>query len=230
VSRGINRKKLNKTRRGERKRFVYIPEHFRVHDHADAITFMHANPFAILVSSTDDGPFATHLPIFVRQMGERLVLRGHVAKANPHWRHLEREPQCMTIFHGPHAYVSASNYTTRENVPTWNYGAVHVYGNARVFASPEELQSVLHDLIGTFEPAYAEQWSGLSDTYRERMLTHIVGFEIAVTKLEAKFKLSQNRTKEEQTNVIMSLGKSEDTAIAGVSRLMQDQGLGAKKK
>jgi transcriptional regulator len=213
---------------------VYIPEHFRVPDHADAIAFMRANPFAILISTTpassnDDGQFATHLPLFVVESAERLVLRGHVAKANPHWRYLEQNPNCLTIFHGPHAYVSASNYTTRENVPTWNYGAVHAYGNARVFVSPEELQGVLHQLIGTFEPGYAEQWASLSESYRERMLSYIVGFEIAVTKIEAKFKLSQNRTKEEQTNVIRSLGKAEDTAISGVSRLMQEQGLGVKK-
>ena len=209
---------------------MYIPEHFRVHNHADTIAFMRANPFAILVSSTDDGPFATHLPIFVSESPEHVILRGHVAKANPHWRYLEKSAACLTIFHGPHAYVSASNYTTRENVPTWNYGAVHVYGNARVFASPEDLQGVLHQLIGTFEPAYAEQWDSLDDKYRERMLSHIVGFEITVTKIEAKFKLSQNRSKEEQANVIASLGKAEDTAISGVSRLMQEQNLGVKKE
>jgi transcriptional regulator len=209
---------------------VYIPEHFRVHDHADAIAFMHANPFAILISSTDEGPFATHLPVFVSATENHLVIRGHVANANPHWRHLEQNPACLTIFHGPHAFVSTSNYVTRENVPTWNYGAVHAYGNARIFASPEDLQGILDQLIGTFEPAYADQWAGFSETYRERMLSHIVGFEIAVTKLEAKFKLSQNRTKEEQTNVITSLEKADDTAIAGVSRLMQQQGLGVKKE
>jgi len=214
---------------------VYIPEHFRVHDHADAVAFMRANPFAILissppVSSNDDGPFATHLPVFVVESEEHLILRGHVAKANPQWRHLEQNPKSLAIFHGPHAYVSASNYTMRENVPTWNYGAVHAYGSARIFASPEELQGVLHQLIGTFEPAYAEQWASLSESYRERMLSHIVGFEIAVTKVEAKFKLSQNRTKEEQSNVITSLGKADDTAISGVSRLMHEQGLGVKKR
>jgi transcriptional regulator len=220
---------LNQALKGRKKIPVYIPEHFRVPDHVDAIAFMQANPFAILVSSTEEGPFATHLPAFVQETGDHLVVRGHVAKANPHWRHLEQQPNCLTIFHGPHAYVSASNYTTRENVPTWNYGAVHVYGNARVFASPEDLQSVLHQLIGTFEPAYADQWASFSETYRERMLSHIVGFEIAVTKIEAKFKLSQNRTKEEQAKVIASLENAEDTAISGVSRLMREQGLGVKK-
>jgi transcriptional regulator len=209
---------------------VYIPEHFRVRDHADALTFMRANPFAILVSSTDNGPFASHVPVVIAESGERLLIRGHVAKANPHWRYLEQQPQCLTIFHGPHAFVATSNYTTRETVPTWNYGAVHVYGNARVFFTAEELLGVLHELIPRFEPPYADQWASLSEAYRDRMLTHIVGFEIAVTKVEAKFKLSQNRTREEQANIIQSLGAAEDTAISGVARLMREQGLGPKKE
>lgn len=217
-------------RRGERDSPVYIPEHFRISDHATALAFMRANPFTILVSSTADGPFATHVPVIIRDDVERVIIRGHVAKANPHWRHLEQQPECLIIFHGPHAYVSASNYVTLENVPTWNYGAVHVYGNARVFSAPDELLGVLHELIPTFEPAYAEQWASLSQSYRESMLKHIVGFEIAVTKIEAKFKLSQNRTKEEQANVITSLGKADDTAIAGVSRLMRQQNLGTKNE
>jgi transcriptional regulator len=205
---------------------VYIPEHFRVRDHADAIAFMRGNPFAILISDTDDGPFATHLPLVIREIENGIRLRGHVAKANPHWQHLENDPLCLTIFHGPHAYVSPANYTTRETVPTWNYGAVHVYGNARIFSAQNELLGMLHELIPMFEPAYADQWAELSDTYRERMLSHIVGFEISVTRIEAKFKLSQNRTREEQTNIISSLGWSTDTTVSGVARMMREQGLG----
>jgi transcriptional regulator len=209
---------------------VYIPEHFRVRDHGDATAFMNANPFAILVSPSDEGPFATHLPLSVAATDERLILRGHVAKANPHWRYLELQPKCLTIFHGPHAFVSTENYTTRETVPTWNYGAVHVYGNARLFSSAEELQSMLYELIATFEPRYAEQWASLSETYRERMLSHIVGFEITATKIEAKFKLSQNRSREEHANVIASLEKAEDSAVSGVARMMREQGLGVKRE
>jgi transcriptional regulator len=208
---------------------MYIPEHFRVRDHAAAIAFMRANPFAILISSTDEGPFATHLPLSLRGDEDHLVLRGHVAKANPHWRYLEQNAACLTIFHGAHAFVSTANYNTRETVPTWNYGAVHAYGNTRLFSDEGELQGMLHELIGTFEPGYAEQWASLSETYRERMLSHIVGFEIAVTKIEAKFKLSQNRSREEQSNVIASLEKSDDTVVSDVSRLMREQGLGVKK-
>jgi len=209
---------------------VYIPEHFRVRDEAAAIAFMRANPFAILISGTDDGPFATHAPVAIREEREHLVIRGHVAKANAHWRYLEQQPQCLTIFHGPHSYVSPVNYTTRENVPTWNYGAVHVYGNARIFSAPDQLLGVLHELIPMFEPAYAEQWAGLAETYRARMLSHIMGFEIAVTKIEAKFKLSQNRAREEQENVIESLSASCDTAVSGTARLMLELGLGTKKQ
>jgi transcriptional regulator len=207
---------------------VYIPEYFRVRDHEDAMKFMRANPFAILISSTDAGPFATHLPLFVRaeKSDEKVVLRGHVAKANPHWRYLEQQPQCLAIFHGPHSYISPRNYTVHESVPTWNYGAVHLYGNAQVFSSPEALQGVLHELIHTFEPAYAEQWAGLDEGFRERMLKQIVGFEIEVTKMEAKFKLNQNRSREDQEKVITSLEKAEDTTVSGVARLMKEQRLG----
>jgi transcriptional regulator len=206
---------------------VYIPEHFRVRDHAVAVAFMRANPFVILISSAPEGPFATHVPVVVREAGEHLIVRGHVAKANPHWRHIEQQPHSLIIFHGPHAYVSPANYNTREVVPTWNYGAVHVYGSARVFSTPDELLTVLHELIPLFEPAYAEQWASLSQAYRERMLSHIVGFEIAVTKIEAKFKLSQNRARDEQQNIIGSLGAAADTTVSGVARLMQEEGLGA---
>jgi transcriptional regulator len=216
----------NQTVRAKEDRRMYIPEHFRVRERADAIAFMRANPFAILISATEDGPFATHLPMAVCETGTHLTIRGHVATANPHWKHLEQNAHCLTIFHGPHAYVSPSNYTTREAVPTWNYGAVHAYGNGRVFSTPEELLGVLHQLISTFDPAYADQWAELSPSYRERMLNHIVGFEITVTQIEAKFKLSQNRSKEEQANVIASLSAAADTAVSGTAHLMREQGLG----
>jgi transcriptional regulator len=208
---------------------LYIPEHFRVRHQDDAINFMRANPFAILISTTDDGPFATHLPLFVRTDEEKITLRGHVAKANPHWRYLEQQPQCLTIFHGAHSYISPSNYTARESVPTWNYAAVHLYGNARLFSTQDDLLAMLHELMGSFEPAYAEQWGTLDAAYRERMLSHIVGFEITATKIEGKFKLSQNRTLRDQANVIASLETAEDTAVSGVASMMKGQGLGVKR-
>ena len=220
---------LEQAPKGLKKGIVYIPEHFRVRDHSDVVAFMRGNPFVILVSNTNDGPFATHLPVLVREQEGQLILRGHVAKANPHWRYLQEAATCLTIFHGPHAYISPANYTTRETVPTWNYAAVHAYGHAKVLPAPQDLLSILHELIPTFEADYAEQWESLSQEYRGRMLRHIVGFEICVTKLEAKFKLSQNRTKEEQQNIVESLSTSADTAISGTAKLMSEQGLGVKK-
>ena len=197
-------------------------------DQATAVAFMRANPFVVLVSTKDSEPFASHVPVVIREVDGLIRLRGHVAKANPHWRYLQDQPQCLVIFHGPHAYVSPSNYLTRENVPTWNYGAVHAYGEARTFSAVPELVGMLDDLIPTFEAAYAQQWSSLDEAYRTRMLGHIVGFEIAVKKLEAKFKLSQNRTRQEQQNVIDSLCRSSDTTISGTAELMCQHGLGTK--
>jgi transcriptional regulator len=208
---------------------VYIPEHFRNEDRATALAFMRANPFAILISNTDEGPFATHVPVVIRESAEHLTIRGHVAKANPHWRYLQNDPTCLMIFHGPHAYISPSNYDTREVVPTWNYSAVHIYGKATTYAEPDQLLEMLHHLIPTFEAAYEQQWASLTEAFRQRMLSHIVGFEIAVTKLEAKFKLSQNRTRNEQQHIIDSVSGASDTAVSGTARLMCEHGLGLKK-
>lgn len=211
---------------------MYIPEHFRLRHDTEAVSFMRANPFAILISSTSDGPYATHLPLSVRVKkdqeaeAEKVFLRGHVAKANPHWRYLEQQAECLTIFHGPHSYISPTNYTARESVPTWNYAAVHVYGNARIFSSSQDLLQMLHELMETFEPAYREQWEDLSQTFRENMLRQIVGFEIVATKIEGKFKLSQNRTRDDQANVIASLEGSDDSAVSGVARMMKEHSLG----
>ena len=191
---------------------------------------MRANPFAILVSSASQSPFATHVPVVTREYGERLIIRGHVAKANPHWKFLQDHSTSLIIFHGPHAYISPSNYETREAVPTWNYAAVHVYGSAKTFAQPEPLLGILRDLIPTFETAYEQQWDSLSETYQQRMLSHIVGFEVSVTRIEAKFKLSQNRTQKEQQQIIDSLAASSDSAVSGSARLMCERGLGLKNE
>jgi transcriptional regulator len=103
---------------------------------------------------------------------------------------------------------------------------VHLYGNARLFSSREDLHQMLHELIETFEPAYSRQWETMSQTFRENMLRQIVGFEIVATRIEGKFKLSQNRTREDQTNVIASLEKSRDTVVSEVAHMMKEQGLG----
>ena len=205
---------------------MYIPEFNRLKDTAAALRFMRANPFAIVVSSGDGTPFATHIPVLVSESAGGILLRGHVARANPHWKMLEQERVTLAIFHGPHAYISPSLYGSRESVPTWNYAAVHAYGHARVFHEAEPLTDVLLGTIGQFDQSYLDQWRGLNEKYRAKMLAEIVGFEIPVERMEAKFKLSQNRPKGDQARVIQSLESSADSAISGVAMLMKDQGLG----
>ena len=205
---------------------MYIPEFNRQEDRAVGLAFMRANPFAILISNTDGIPFATHLPLLVDELQGQVVVRGHMAKANPHWRSIHPGQESLAIFHGPHAYISPSLYEIRESVPTWNYAAVHVYGEPTLFSDEDGLKEVLHRMINTFESSYMQQWSAFSDEYRSRMMKHIVGFEIKAKKLEAKFKLSQNRTKGEQARVIQSLNQSRDSNVSGVAVLMQQEGLG----
>src|SRR5437588_3569777 len=211
---------------------MYIPEFNRIEDRALALAFMRANPFVILVSTTANGPFATHLPLLIDESPDQITLRGHVAKANPHWQMIGQEEAhySVVIFHGPHAYVSPTLYEIRESVPTWNYVAVHVYGKGRVLTDESEARQVLEDLIAQFDSSYNQQWNSFSNEYRYRMQRHIVAFEINATRIETKFKLSQNRTRAEQENVIRALAGSSDSAIAGTAALMRQQGLGATRK
>ena len=205
---------------------MYIPEFNRVRDHATTLAFVQANPFAILISASESGPFATHIPILAREADDRMVLHGHMAKANPHCGLLQNAQESLVIFHGPHAYISPSLYESRESVPTWNYAAVHVYGQTRVQTEPEPLMEEVREIINAFDPAYFTQWTSLSDKFRYGMLKHIVGFELTATRVEAKFKISQNRTKRDQTAIIASLAHSPDSAAAEIAKLMQQQGLG----
>ena len=205
---------------------MYIPEFNREEDRATILAFMRANPFAVLVSNVDGIPFATHLPLLIDDADDQIVIQGHMAKANAHWKSMKEGEESLIIFHGPHAYISPSLYESRESVPTWNYAAVHVYGEPTLFTDEESLRATLHRMIDTFESSYMTQWSELSEEYRSRMMKHIVGFNIKVKRLEGKFKLSQNRTKGEQARVIQCLNQSQDSNILGVAQLMQQEGLG----
>ena len=205
---------------------MYVPEFNRQEDRPVTLAFMRANPFGILVSTMDGIPFATHLPFLVDEVGDQIVVRGHMARANPHWKSMKEGEESLVIFHGPHAYISPSLYENRESVPTWNYAAVHVYGEPTLFSDEEGLKETLHRMINTFESSYMTQWSGLGEQYQSRMMKHIVGFKIKAKRLEAKFKLSQNRTKGEQARVIQSLNQSQDSNISAVAELMQQEGLG----
>jgi transcriptional regulator len=168
--------------------------------------------------------------VLIADSGGEITLRAHVAKANPHWKMLDQEPErdSLVIFHGPHAYISPALYEVHESVPTWNYATVHAYGRGKLLTAETDKQQVLAELISQFDSSYLNQWNSFDEQYRSRMLNHIVAFEINVTRIEAKFKLSQNRTRIEQENVIQTLGASSDSAISGVADLMRQRGLGVR--
>lgn len=199
---------------------MYIPPYYKENDEQKLIEFMQAYNFATLISTSDSNMCATHLPFVIEKRGEKLILVCHMAKANPQWQ-VFTQNEVLVIFQGPHAYISPTHYEKQQNVPTWNYIAVHATGKTKIISEPSEVISLMEKTINLFEKAFYEQWKSLSPEYVNGMLKAIVGFEIEVTKLEGKFKLSQNKTKNEQKNIVDSLGKNEDTAQTEISKEMK---------
>lgn len=151
-------------------------------------------PFASLISNDDDGlPYVTHLPLHVSERDGCIVLLGHCAKPNPHWRYLQSRPQALVTFMGPQAYMSPSVYPDLARVPTWNYLAVHAQVQASAIDDVHDKDRLLKALIGDHEPAYAAQWRSLSEDYQHKMLQGIAAFELRVTRLQCKLKLNQHR-------------------------------------
>jgi len=199
---------------------MYIPPYYREEDREKLIAFMKAHNFANLVSVANNVPIATHLPFVIEERDEKLFLVSHMAKANPQWQSFgNNEP--LIIFQGPHAYISPSHYEKQQNVPTWNYIAVHAYGKARIIDDPKEVWNLMERTIHRFEEKFMEQWKTLAPGYVNNMLKEIVAFEIEVTKLDGKYKLSQNKTKNEQQQIIASLGSSEDSVQKEIAEEMK---------
>ncbi len=173
---------------------MYLPPTFKSVDRDHALSLMRGHPFASLISPDDTGlPYVTHLPLHVQEEGDGLVLLGHVAKPNPHWRYLQARPQAVVTFLGPHAYMSPQVYPDLVRVPTWNYLAVHLTVQATLVEDPAAKDALLKKLIGDHEPAYAAQWRSLGEDYAHKMLAGIVAFELRVTALQCKLKLNQHR-------------------------------------
>jgi transcriptional regulator len=184
---------------------MYTPKFNQVFDRAILIEAMRAWPFAILfgsqsADSTGASPQATHLPLVIKDEGEHGVLEGHFAKANPHWRALASN-ETLVVFSGPHSYVSPTLYAAQLSVPTWNYIAVHAYGTMEPVEDDAGKTGLLEGLIEANDPAYIRQWRELPEGFRRSMLAGIVGFRIPITRIEGKFKLSQNRPEVDRRNV-----------------------------
>jgi len=196
---------------------MYIPKHFREDDLDTLHKFMQAYSFATLITQHEGAPFATHLPFILdSERGPKGTLLAHMARANPQWHDFNSAQEVLTIFQGPHAYISPSWYEVELSVPTWNYAVVHAYGIPRIIEDSEELYQILKILIETHEAQFENPWPfQLPDDYLQKMIRGIVGFEIEITRLEGKFKMSQNRTESEREKVVAALQESKDTlAIA----------------
>ena len=201
---------------------MYIPHANRVDDQAALLAFMQAHSFATLVSLVQGELFATHIPLIIVAQDDQILLRGHVAKANPHWQELATQRTVLVIFQGPHAYISPTHYEKWESVPTWNYIAVHAYGSARLIQDEAGQLATLTELIAANEATYQQQWDSLPEKFRQGMLNGLVAFEIVVTRLEGKFKLSQNRPAGDQERVASALSSHSDLTIAAVGHYMQE--------
>ena len=202
---------------------MYIPPAFREEDLEKLVEFMKAFSFATLVTVVDTMPTASHVPLVTTVQDGIVKLTGHFAKANPQWQAFA-DQESLAIFSGPHAYVSPSLYEKRESVPTWNYIAVHAYGKPQIITlaeAPESMDAMIEAMVSFYEPAYKTQWDELSAGYRDGMMGAIVGFEMPITKLEGKYKLSQNRSHFEQHHVAQSLLQNNDATIAKVGEAMQ---------
>ena len=190
---------------------MYIPKHFAETDTQTLQAFMRTHSFATLVTQHDGVPFANHLPLMLDSgVGTHGALLGHMARNNPQWQDFSQGAEVLVMFQGPHAYVSPAWYEPNAlMVPNWNFMAVHTYGKARIL-SEDELVGTLRRLVDENEKAFPKPWKfEPTQTMRERMLSAIVGFEISLDRLEGKFKLSQNRSQQDQRNVIAQLSQSE---------------------
>jgi transcriptional regulator len=204
---------------------VYLPRHFIEERPALLAAFMRRHAFATLVTTGSAGLIASHLPLLLDPTpAPHGRLLGHLARQNPQLADLAERREALAIFHGPHAYVSPSWYATQPAVPTWNYATVHAYGTVEAMTG-DELAGLLDRLSATYEAGRAEPWrmAGLPETYLQGMMRGIGGFALTITRLEGKFKLSQNRDTADRRRVIAALEALGDAESADVAALMAER-------
>ena len=195
---------------------MYLPPQFSAKDRSVACGLIRSHPFASLISVDDAGlPFVSHVPLHLQEQGDQLVLLGHCAKPNPHWRYLKARPQAVVTFMGPHAYLSPQVYPDLARVPTWNYLAVHCTVQSSLIEQPDQKDQLLKKLIADHEPAYAEQWRSLGPEFAQKMLAGIVGFELRVTELQCKLKINQHRAESHAAmQALYAVGNDNERALA----------------
>jgi transcriptional regulator len=179
---------------------MYVPEHFKISDQREMLSFLDANAFGQLISIEDNRLSASHLPFLIAD--DLKYLRCHLARQNSQWQQLEGQ-QVLVTFQGAHDYISPTWYQTA-GVPTWNYQALHIYGRCRVFDAPEELADVVEALSKRYESGFETPWE---PQYRDALLKAIIGVEIEIEEIQCKYKLSQNRPAADHQGVIDRLDK-----------------------
>lgn len=195
---------------------MYQPAQFVAKDTSHAITLMRDYPFASLISTDDEGfPYVTHLPLHLEPRGEQMVLLGHVAKPNPHWKYLAARPEALVTFMGPYGYLSPQIYPDMVRVPSWNYLTVHARVTVTLVDDLIAKDRLLKKLIGDHEPAYAKQWMGLGTEYQHKMLAGIVGFELMIEQLDCKLKINQHRPEShDKLHAMYEAGNENERALA----------------
>lgn len=190
---------------------MYIPNHFEVKEESEIHAFIKANAFGQLISTVDDRLFSTHLPVLLNDKGDHLLC--HLARANPQWKQIDNQEVLVTL-QGSHDYISPSWYNS-PGVPTWNYQAVHIYGKCRVIEEADGLKQIVDTLTAKFEAAFDAPWQ---PDYAASMLRGIVGLEIAISEIQCKYKLNQNRSDEDQNRVIETLDAHGSQQLAKAMR------------
>jgi transcriptional regulator len=196
---------------------MYVSNYYREEDLKKVAAFIREHDFATLVLSVDGLPIASHLLVeFETTPDGTWLVNGHMARANKLWRAFDSGKEVLVIFGGPNTYISPTWYN-QLNVPTWNYIAVHLYGTPRVIDGGLELQEILARLINRYETKSTYRMETLPPDFREKEMRGAIGFQVKVTRVEANFKLSQNRNDEDHANVIHQLearGDEQSVAIA----------------
>jgi transcriptional regulator len=209
---------------------VYLPPVFSESRLDVLIAHIERHDFGMLISRGESGIEASRIPFLVERApaaaqaeGVGLILKGHLARANPQVAHLAAGGEVLAVFAGPHAYVSPTWYQARPSVPTWNYADVHAYGMVRPIAEEAALRELLRRLSERHERGNPAPWriEDQPEDYLATMLAGIVGFEIAVTRLQGKYKLSQNRPAADRPRIIAALERRGDDEARAVARLMQ---------
>lgn len=201
---------------------MYVPPAFAITDEAEISAVIAANSFATVVSCGKQGLMATHVPVLLDPTrGRHGTLMLHMARANTHWQDLQ-ESEAMVVFQGPHAYVSPRWYASDAAVPTWNYVAVHAYGRTRLIFDRGELRNLVGRLSAHYEAGAAVPWTleRVPETQLNGLLKAIVGMEIAIERVDAKAKLSQNRKAEDRDGVVRALAASDEAGDRALADAM----------